>query len=595
MRINNQVIERMYNLEGKYGSLKSKWLRNYFLSENSMMLSLDSMTDDAVNGFYTNGVFEVEEDTTVAIQENIIKSCISTLVSKIASQKVRPYFNTVNGTFHDIRIVKQAQQFFDILFDDLNMNKVVSDAFKDTCIFGRGIVFVDRDKHNARRIMPWQLYIDPREYSYGHITYCAWKQNQFPTTLLDFDAKTELEYVTKWEYWDLNKSLKATYIPEIEYYKEERWDCNVLPFLIMTYESPVKGTNCQSICDMLMGIQLEINALLVKIKDSSQLSPAMTYFVPEQSTIKTQSLSNRTGEIVTYTATPNMTGSPVTVSTPAFIDPQYIQLLDKFKQDAYELCGISQLSAMSKKPQGLDSGVALSTMEDIESDRFETQLNQIIHAYIDIARIIMAVFPPDDEILPPTKFRSEVTWADIVQASSLMNVQFSAANSLSKDPSTKLQQLQNLYLAGLIPQGRIAQLMDIPDVESAFSVSNNALNAVLTVIHDCIDNDNYGIPDYIPTDKLQDEILNTMMSLKAANRRDNETDIAKLRKLYQISEQKNVDSMTGAEMAAVASLQQEMNTAMQPGGMIDGAIQGAIQQSNIDDAMSASNNNIEGM
>lgn len=576
--IDNKVVERMYRLESKYGSLKSKWLRNYFLAENSMLISLDSMTDDAVDGFYRNGIFEVEEDTTVSVQENIIKSCISTLVSKIASQKVRPFFNTVNGSFRDMQVVKSAQQFFDTLYDNLNVNKVVSDVFKDSCIFGRGVAYVDKFTKSISRVLPWQVFVDPREYSYGHLTYCAWKRTQYPVSLLPFNPDREVEFVTLWNYWDLNKRVMVTYIPELEYYKEEEWTANILPFFIMNYESPVKGTNCQSICDVLMGIQLEIDALLVKIKDASQLTPANTMFVPENSNINVNKLSNRVGEVITYYS-PQPVGEPIHVATPAFIDPQYIQLLDKFKQDAYELVGISQLSATSRKPQGLDSGVALNTLEDIESDRFETQLNQVVRSYVDLAKMCIAIFPADEDILPPNKFRQSIKWADIVQSAEMMDIQFSAADALSKDPSTKLQQLQALYAAGIISQSRIAQLMEIPDIQSGYSLTNNALNAVLQVIDDCLVNNIYDVPDYVPSAMLQEEIMNTMLSLKASNNPANAADIKKLMKLYSISDKKNVDAMTSAEFAAVNSLQQEMTAAMP---QINNSIQNGINQAEID-------------
>lgn len=584
MKKNNYdyVRQELYRLEQMYGSLKVKWLRDYFLSENSIMLDLDSMSDEAVNGFYNNGVFEVEEDTTISIQENIIKSCISTLVSKIASQKGRSILTTENGTYKDYFMAKQSQLYFDTLFDEKKIHKTVADVFKDECVFNRGVVYVDRDSKTVSRVMPWQVFVDPREYSYGHLTRAAWKRTQFPVTLLKESVKgnTTIDYVTLWTFYDILKHIKATWIPELDYYEEEEWVPAELPFIINFYESPIKGTNNLSIVDMLMGIQLEINQLLVKIKDASQLSPAMTFFVPEESTIKTSKLSNRTGEIVTYTANPNVVGNnPITVATPAFIDPQYIQLLDKLKQDAYELVGISQLSATSQKPMGLNSGIALSTMESIESDRFETQLDQVIRLYTDIAKKCTAIFDPEEEVLPEDKFRMSIKWKDVVEAVNKMKLQFTVAEWLSKDPSTKLQQIQQLYAAGLISQNRIASLLSIPDIDGANNLMTNSLNSCLAVIEDCIENDNYDIPEYVlSTGMLQEEILNTCLSLKASNKKENEADIAKLMKLYALCDAKEVDSAASAEMAAVQQLQGELQADIQnPNGQINTAINGAIQ------------------
>ena len=579
-----KVISKMFKLEQFHGTRRAKFRRNLRLFEYSPTLSIDNLDDNALVGYYQRGFFDIEEDTTSSVQENVIRSCIETLVSKIASQKVRPFINTVNGSFKDMQVAKQAQEYFDAIYDEQNVNRTVSRAFQDACIFEVGWIYIDNKEKTISRVLPWQVFADPREASYGKLTQIAWKQEQFPTSLLPIKTDDTVDTVTYWQYWDLNAGKHYYYIPELQHFEEERWDFNALPFIAINYSSPVKGLSCQSVVDLLYGIQMEIDALMTKIKDASQLASPLKYFVPETSTIKVKKLSNRVGEVVTYTPSPNQTGSPVTTATEPFMDPQWLSLLQQLKQDAYEMVGISQLSATSQKPQGLNSGIALSTMEDIESDRFETQLNTVIRTYVDIARLIIQIFDPDEDILPPNRLRKSIHWADIVNSRDLMTIQFSAAQALSKDPSTKLQQLQAMYAAGLIPQSRIAQLMDLPDMQLGYTLANNAINAVLTVIDDCIERDIFDIPDYIPTEMLMDEILNTQLSLKAASTNGtNDADIAKLDKLYEVAARKNVDAQTNAEMAAVGSLQQELQQDLQnPNGQINSAIaQGTAE---VDDA-----------
>ncbi len=280
-----------------------------------------------------------------------------------------------------------------------------------------------------------------------------------------------------------------------------------------------------------------------KVKDASQLNPANTYFLPQDSSIKATQINNRVGNLITYKATPNMTGSPVTVATPPFIDAQYMATVEQLKQTAYEMVGISQLSAMSTKPTGLDSGVALSTMENIESDRFEMQLNQVVRMYVNIAKTCIEVFPADEDILPETSNRISVEWADIVAESKKMVVQFSAADSLSKDPSTKLQQLQALAMAGIIPKTRIAQFMELPDIQSGYSLSNNAINAVLKTITNCIEKNEMEVDDFLPFPMLKEEIINTLLSLLSASSEENDNleDMKKLKKLYENVEIKEAE------------------------------------------------------
>lgn len=584
MERNDKVINKLLRLERFYGTYKSKCRRNLRLYEYSPTLSIDNMTDDACVGYYQQHTFDINDDTTSSVQENVIRSCIDTLTSKIASQKVRPFINTVNGTFKQLQIAKQAQDFFDSLYDEQNINKVVSDVFRDSCVFDRGVIYVDVADKKVYRVFPWQIYVDPREASYSRLTQLTWKQEQYPVSLLPIKVDNdEMETVTYYQYWDLNKAKHYYWIPELDHYEEEKWDGGCLPFLFLNYASPVKATTSQSVVDLLYGIQMEIDSLLNKIKDASQLCAPMQYFVPEGSNIKASKVSNRVGEVYTYALPPNVTTSPITVSTTPFMDPQWMSTVESLKNHAYEMVGISQLSATSQKPQGLDSGVALNTLEDIESDRFETQLNSVIHIYIDLAKLMIQLFPPEEDILPRNRMRSNIKWADIVQARDEICIQFSAANSLSKDPSTKLKQLQALYAAGLIPQSHIAKLMEMPDIDDGYNLATNSIKAVYAVIDDCIEYDNFDVPDYIPNQMLLEEIMNTILSLKAANNPDNKVDIDKLMQLYKIAMSKNIDAQTSAEMAATQTIGNEIMADIQdPNGQINTAINGAQQQINAD-------------
>ena len=551
------------------GKKRGKYYRNYRRYNYTPFADLENIRDPSVVGYYEQPA-EIEEDTTQTPQINIIKSCIDTLTSKIAQSKVRPFFNTQNGTFKDIQTVKQAQAFFDLYYDLQNVNKKVSEAFRDSAIFEKGVIYIDEVTKEISKALPWQIYLRPAEVTYGKITRVYYERKDYPTTLLDerFVKKARIEnddYCVYGVYYDTYNHVKAILINGVVV-ETSTYAPSKVPFIFLHYCSPIVGDTSQSIVDMLNSIQLEIDNLMMKIKDASQLNPALTFCVPKGSSVKTSQLNNRVGQILEYNATPNMTGSPVTVATPAFIDGQYMQLVEELKQSAYELVGISQLSAMSTKPTGLNSGVALSTMENIESDRFETQLNQVIRAYVDIAKTCIEVFPEEDTILPEDNQRLSIKWKDIVEESNKMVVQFSAADSLSKDPSTKLQQLQMLAQTGIIPQTRIAQFMELPDIQSGYSLSNNAINAVLTCINDCIEKDIFEVPDFIPFLMLKEEIINTQLSLKAAAspENDNSKDIEKLTKLYERVESKEADWQADA---AIEQQEQALQGETTPEGL----------------------------
>lgn len=569
-----KAINELVSLGEKY---RGKYNRNLRLYEYTRNINIDDIKDGSTVGYYYRGY----EETSSDVQQNIIKSCVDTLVSKIAAQKVRPFFNTVHGSFRDFQICKQAQQYFDLLYDMQNVGQTVDMAFRDCCIFSKGVIYCDEVEKKIKRAMPFNVYTRPSEETYGKLTRIYYKQKGYPVTLLSKDIrdkiKVDLDYVDVGIYYDIENHVKAYYIPqgaENNNLIVEKYERNTLPFVFIHYSNPVVGSDATSIVDLLYGIQIEIDTILQKITEASRLNPALTFFVPEGSQVKVSQLNNRVGNIITYRPTPNMTASPVTTATPAFIDDQYIQLLDNLKTTAYELTGISKLSAQSAKPVGIDSGLGLRTITNIESERFQTQFNQVIRMYVEVARTCISVFDPNDDILPQDQKRVNIKWKDIVDEYEKMSIQYSGADALSKDPATKLQQLQVLAQAGVISQTRIAQLMEIPDLESGYSMANNSINAVMTVIDDCIMKDNYDVPDYIPLPLLKEEIVNTMLSLRASDHPKNALDIAKLTQLYQNIQDKEkelgeeVEEMQMEQQPAQPA-QMNMDALAQGGGAVE--------------------------
>ena len=501
-----------------------KMLRNLWMYEYDNHITFDDLDRYQSVGYYWNG------ETTNNVNENVIRSCVDTLTSKIACQKVRPFFNSVNGSWKDFELCTQAQQFFDILFDEYNVNDIITLAFKDACIFERGLVFISNT--SIERMLPWTVYTNPAEDSYNKNTELLWECKKYPKALLPFDIKTNQDLVTYTRYWNTKEKVFYVWIPEANYNSIETYE-KELPFVQIYYNKPLFGSSCSSVVDVLFGIQDQIDNLIRTCAIAAKRNMPKTYWVPEGTDVKAGSLNNEVGQVIPYRPIPGASGVPVICDEQRIIDPQYRDLIDKYKQDAYELVGISQLSATSQKPQGLNSGIALSTMENIESDRFETQLNQVIRCYVDVAKKCINILDSKELILPQEKTRAMLNWDDLIGAAKSFNIQFSAAESLSKDPSTKLQQLQSLAQAGIIPQSHIAKYLELPDIESAYNITTNALNAVMSLIKETIEgNEVPVIPPYIPIPTLKEECLNMMLSLRGANYEQNKADIDKLLKLY---------------------------------------------------------------
>jgi len=243
-------------------------------------------------------------------------------------------------------------------------------------------------------------------------------------------------------------------------------------------------------------------------------------FVPRGADIKTSMIaSSKIGDVFEYNAL--AVPSPITVATPPVIDPMYIQLLDMFEQKAYNMVGVSQLSAQSKKPSGLNSGVALQTLEDVESERHNVLLNTYIHFVQDVAERMIDIFPEDEDVLPKRRGRSVITWKDIKKEREMFNIQFSASSSLSKDPKVKMEQIEKLISMKIIDPSLAANLLEMPDLESAYSIATAAHDMNEKIIERVIEdgpNPETGKFHFFEGTNIQglfNQAINTLMRLDA--------------------------------------------------------------------------------
>lgn len=492
---------------------------------------------------YPVGLYDdiYSEDSEVP-KLNVIKSAIDSIVSKISTAHCRPFVNTVKGSFKTIQICKQLQIFFDYFFEEKNIPSKIVSALLNACVFDKGHIYIDETSGDILSVVPWNVYTrqsegdDPKSCyiefpnksvdSLDEVTFGLLTDDEKKTLYVNvgyfYDAKTKTKAIL------VNRSIRKIF--EIEF--------SEIPLVTIHYTNPIIGNGCLSVADMLRGIQKEIDELMKRISDASILNPALTFFVSNASSIKVGQLNNKVGNIVQYNAP--LGERPVETASNPFIADQYITLLDNLMEKAYNMVGISQLSAQGKKPAGLDSGVALATQADIESDRFQVLLDQYIRMFTDTAKKIIKVFEKTKDVVEPSRYALRITWGEVSKEYDKMRIQFSCADSLSKDPSEKLKQLQTLAQAGIIPATQIASLLELPDINRGYSVANNAFNATMTLIDSCIYEDNFEIPDYIPFQMIKEQIVNMQLSLKAAEggTDSNEKDIQKLIKLYEAVEEK---------------------------------------------------------
>ncbi len=470
---------------------------------------------------------------------NLVRSCIDTVKSKLSQTKPLPNFTPIKGTWKTRKVCKNAQIYFDDFFQSQRIYKKGVACALDAMLFEYSPVWIDDEDKEVVRLAPWEFAYDPAEFNFGGIKRANISRRDYPLGfLVDLLKKAKKEKKAISDRWlealELDPSRKVEFniyynLNERKAFKFIETDCievrdlpyDCAPFVLLWYRPPIKGWGSASMADSLMPIQEQVDAIANTLHEALELNPANCIFLPEPVGsangvgVKKSEFSNQIGNIYPYSAFPGMPATPVQVSTPAPIDPMYIQLLDKFIGFAYQMEGVSQLSAQSKKPAGLNSGVALDTLENVESERFNSWLQDYIHLFVDIADICIKVFPEDDDILPNRMGRANIKWKDIVKERESFNIQTSPVSNLSRDPATKMEQVQKLVSMQIIKPEMAASLLEFADVEKAYSIASASYDDCQKIIERAIEKRNFSFYEVVNIQQLFSEAVNTLLSLDA--------------------------------------------------------------------------------
>lgn len=480
---------------------------------------------------------------------NVVKSCIDTVASKIANQKVRPLMTPINQDWYSRRTIKAVQLYMDDLFYKTSQNEKISTAFKIATLYDTSALFINPFKRtlDIEALPPWAFAFDPADYQYtgGRCVHSVLvSYNNFPHELLKdiFEVGT----VTTNRIKETTHHRVETFISEehaVLYIDgkeiKSKPAYKIAPIVFLHYNNTMWGSAQTSLVDDLIRLQRRINIIDHKIQSQSDLTILNTHFIPNSTNIDIDTLDNGQGNVIQYTPAPGMTGDPIHTATPPFISDQFIAERAYLIETAYQIAGVSELSAQSEKPGGLDSGKALETMENIESNRFEYQLSTVIRQYVDLARIIIDTVPADTKVLPTNK--SNVSWADVKKQADQMSIQYTATQSLSNDPEKRLEMLQQMSQIGIIAPSKIAEYMDMPDINQQFNEANQVQDAVDQLISNVvslsakeIDKDPklLDIPIFIDYVTLEKEIIALQNQYFASDTEEGKENVGKLQLLY---------------------------------------------------------------
>lgn len=448
------------------------------------------------------------------LPDNICRSQVDTLTSKIGKHRPLPRVLTSHGNYREQRRARKMSQFIEGVFDEQKIFRGYSaNAIRDALVQGSHATMVFRvgkriytervpikelliDAHDGEYGMPRSLYrigtIDrgvlleryARTEKGRPIATARDAINRATAYLFTDDTSvstptvTRVSFVEAWHLPDGEPDDDGTYARpgrhticiEGHVLLDEEWHHDVFPIAMLHYSAPLVGTWGTGLVEQIEGYQISLNDANERLHEMRRLSGVMV-LLANGSDIVDEDINNGIGTKVFY--------------NPAYPKPEVEQMdlvsgalqnyADATVQRAFASSGISAMSAQSQKPSGVTAAIALQTLDDVETERFavfgrayETWCLELAELYIMMAREIAE---EDGDFA--TKYATEsgiyeLKWNEIAVDHYTLRV-FSAS-MLPQLPAARLQTLQGFFDAGVIDRTFFLRQLEMPDMAAEFDL-----------------------------------------------------------------------------------------------------------------------------
>lgn len=459
---------------------------------------------------------------------NVCKSCVDTAASKIAKNKPKPMFLTSGGDADLQDKAKKLTKFCEGMFAASKVYEAGQQAFVDSCVVDTGCVKVTDDGEDllVERVFIDEIFIDEVEGIYGNPRQLHHRRLMHADVLLAMfpdDAEKQhailaarrredsvTNHVEVIESWHLRSAKgakdgkRALSITGCTLLIED-YEPDYFPFAFLYWTTPFRGFFGQGLVEELIGIQIEINRLLRTIQEAQHLACVPRVFFDNATAATVKPIDNEMGGHYSYS------GRPPTIATANAMPSEIYQHLENLFRKAFEITGISQLSATSRKPAGLDSGAALREYQDIETERFVIIGQRYEAFYMQIARIMLDLMRARAKRFEETeaendnamrvkvkdgKFIETLDWKDVVLDEDKYEMQIFPVSFLPTSPAGRLQTVKELVKDGFIQDRSVAlSLLDFPDLEAFQSLQTASLDNIRKIVDNILQKGEFEAPD----------------------------------------------------------------------------------------------------
>jgi hypothetical protein len=489
----------------------------------------------SVYSYAGSNVSKMDRTKTLPVDRptfNLIQACTDTLVSRLTQNEPQPKFLTDGGDYKERHLAQELNRFILGEFYQTHAYEKAARILRDGIVMGTGALKVyegDNGKVSVDRVMITDLYVDDNDSLNGEPQQLVQVKlidrdkllantmgkdekriisetpNSYPDNAPD-TGRTASDQIMVVEGWRLPSGSDPEalgYVPGRHVLAtvngvifEEEWNKPKFPFVFFKYSDPYLGFWGQGLATQLFGTQMALDRILYTIARAITLVGVPRVMIDQASKVVSAHNNNEIGVIIKYSGTkPSYEVAPCNA-------PELYSERDKLIEYGFRQCGVSNMQATGQKPGGLNSGEAIRSYDDVNSDRFNALSKKYDRLFIDLAYLItdcaMDIAKRDGKYQTVYPNKDGTKQIDLPKMGLIKDpfvIQCFNESSLPRSPAGRIATVTEQVQAGMLSIKEGRRLMRFPDLEQNERLDNASEERIFKILDTIVEKGTYEPPD----------------------------------------------------------------------------------------------------
>ncbi len=431
---------------------------------------------------------------------NIIANGCSVLENRIGT--VVPFVTVEpNDVSAEVRFACQdATAYIDAVFDQNKFDRMCRVGFRDKFTWGMRVIKVDAAPDGAdcpiriQRVLPDEVIVDEvacatglppsnlvqRVYIARSDVWAAYGGKDpridsairsAPQAFLNqYLTSTYNDFICILEGWalpspdgkgGLTPGKNVLCLQNIHLRPPKAWNRNRFPFVFETWEPQMLGFFSPGGAYKMSPYQMQVNNLTEQINANVRAVAYPRFLTMKGSTVTAVKLGGRPGAVHEWV------GQKPEIMLPPANNPEIYEERDRWENKGYASVGLTQQQVQGQKQPGVNAGVAIRMMVNVEDSRNKSLLIDSEAATKDTGDLIIDVAEDINAKVRTAEYRTrELNWKEIGLARHAGKVKAFPISSLPASPEGKQQQIADWYADGKIDTRAAFRLQALPDLTS---------------------------------------------------------------------------------------------------------------------------------